>query len=178
MTIVDHLCFFLVSEDFNFCNVLQVMNSVVRGWSCMSCEYLNKIGLLVCHSHIELRLRLRLSRGWVNVELRAKLGFHRIRVMVENISRSSHIAEQNLFSLFPSFLTFDFISFKGGFWPFGLQNAILRVRIRFKNCVGVYSNSAKTFIFFVSFNSDIWFRLNLGLVLAFWGPNQLFFGLE
>ena len=39
----------------------------------------------------------------------AKIGFHRVRVMVKkNILRSTHIVEQHLSSMFPSILTLDF----------------------------------------------------------------------
>ena len=44
------------------------------------------------------------------------------------------------------------------------------------NCFGVYLYSAIIFIFFVSFNSDIWFWLNFGVVLTFWGTIGLFLG--
>ena len=55
--------------------------------------------------------------------------------------------------------------------------AIFGVRIGFKNYFGVYSCSWKTFIFFVSYNSDIWFRLNFRVIFDFLGPNGLFLGL-
>ena len=82
---------------------------------CWNLAELGNIGLLLCQSHIELRLRLKLSWGWdevesklswnwaelglslVNVELRKKLSFHRIRIMVLIIFRSTHIAEQHWF---------------------------------------------------------------------------------
>ena len=101
--------------------------------------FMNKIVLLLCHSHIELilRFRLRLNWGlvevemrlswslleielklswgwaewglrWDNVELRANFGFQRTRVTVQ-FFRSSHVAEQHLFSMFPSVLTFNLI---------------------------------------------------------------------
>ena len=41
----------------------------------------------------------------------------------------------------------------------------------------MYSCSWTTFIFFFSFNSDIFFGLILGSFLTFWGPNGLFLGL-
>ena len=40
----------------------------------------------------------------------------------------------------------------------------------FKNCSGVYSCSWTTFIFYVSFNSDIWFWPNFGVIFYFLGP--------
>ena len=36
------------------------------------------------------------------------MGFHRIRVMVQNFFWSTHIAEQQLLSMFPLILTFNF----------------------------------------------------------------------
>ena len=41
----------------------------------------------------------------------------------------------------------------------------------------VYSCSWTTFIFFVSFNFDIWFWLNFGVIFYFLGPNGLFLAL-
>ena len=78
--------------------------------------------------------------------------------MVLNIFRSTHIAEQYLFLCFLQFLLLmlsNFFQFKGCFGLFGPKCAILSVTIRFRNCFGVYSYSATTFIFYVSFNSDI-----------------------
>ena len=50
-----------------------------------------------CPSLVEIELRLSL----VNIELRKKFGFHRIRVMVLNIFRSTH--------MFPSILILNVI---------------------------------------------------------------------
>ena len=48
------------------------------------------------------------------------MGFHRIRVMV---SRSTHVAEQHLFPMFPSILTFNnFDLILGVFWDFCNRN--------------------------------------------------------
>ena len=58
------------------------------------------------------------------------------------------------------------------------------VGIRFKNCFGVYSYGATTFIFYVSFNSDTSFVLNFGVVLAlgalmgFLLGQRIFFGVK
>ena len=41
----------------------------------------------------------------------------------------------------------------------------------FENCSGVYSWSWTNFIFYVSFNSDIWFWLNFVAIFEFSGPN-------
>ena len=46
-----------------------------------------------------------------------------------------------------------------------------------QNCFSVYSCSWTTFIFYVSFNSVIWFWLNFGVILYFLGPNGLFLGI-
>ena len=43
------------------------------------------------------------------------MGFHRVsRVIVKNILKSTHIAEQHLFSMFHSIFAFDFDSISGG----------------------------------------------------------------
>ena len=146
---------------------------------------------------VEIDFRLRLMWGWdeleskfrwnwvelglslVNVELIKKLCFHRIRVMVLNIFWSTHTAEQYLFLCFLQFLLLmlsNFFQFKGCFGLFGPKCAILSVTIRFRNCFGVYSYSATTFIFYVSFNSDIWFWLDFGSFLTFWWPKGLLLG--
>ena len=115
--------------------------------------------------------------------------------MLKICFRSTHVAEQHIFSMFPSILIFYFIYIEGRFWLFVAKWANLRFGIRFKicfrsthvaeqhtfsmspsifalalrgpkimpflglgsgsNCFGVYSYSPNTFIFFVSFNSDI-----------------------
>ena len=49
----------------------------------------------------------------------------------------------------------------------GPQGAGFWVGKRFKNCSGVYSCRWTTFIFYVSFNSDIWFWLNFVIFLTF-----------
>ena len=72
----------------------------------------------------------------VNIELRKKLGFHRIRVMVLNIFRSTHIAEQHLFLCFLQFLLLMLSNLRVVLAFFGPKCAILRVRIRFRNCFG------------------------------------------
>ena len=148
---------------------------------------------------IFLKVSLRLMWGWdeleskfrwnwvelglslVNVELIKKLCFHRIRVMVLNIFWSTHTAEQYLFLCFLQFLLLmlsNFFQFKGCFGLFGPKCAILSVTIRFRNCFGVYSYSATTFIFYVSFNSDIWFWLNFGVVFDIWGLQWAIFGFN
>ena len=58
----------------------------------------------------------------------------------------------------------------------GPKWAIFRVGVRFKNCLRVSLNTATTFIFYVSFNSDIWFRLYFGVIFAYWDPDGLFLG--
>ena len=42
-------------------------------------------------------------------------------------------------------------------------------RVRFKNCLGVYTSSWPNFIFYVSFNSNLWFWFNFGVVFYFFG---------
>ena len=39
-------------------------------------------------------------------------------------------------------------------------------RVRFKNCFGVYTSSWPKFIFYVSFNSNLWFSFNFGVVFG------------
>ena len=51
------------------------------------------------------------------------------------------------------------------------------VGVGFDNIIRVYSCSWTTFIFFVSFNSDIWFWLNFGVILYFLGTIGLILGL-
>ena len=49
--------------------------------------------------------------------------------------------------------------------------AIFEVGIRFKQYFLVYSNSVTTFIFYVSFNYDIWFWLNFWVIFFYFlGP--------
>ena len=43
-------------------------------------------------------------------------------------------------------------------------------RVRFKNCLGVYTSSWPNFIFYVSFNSNLWFWFNYGAVFTFLEP--------
>ena len=72
----------------------------------------------------------------------------------------THVVEQLSFSMFPSILTFDF-------------NLILWL----DNCFGICSCSWTTFIFYVSFNSEIWFWLTFGgHFFIFGGPHGLFLG--
>ena len=52
------------------------------------------------------------------------------------------------------------------------------VGVRFDNCFGVYSCSWTIFIFYISFNSGIWFRLIFGVIIYFWGPLRTIFGVE
>ena len=60
------------------------------------------------------------------------------------------------------------------FWsPSGLS---LGSRLDQKKCFVVYSCSWSTFIFYVSFNSDIWFWFNFGSFFTFWDSNGLFLG--
>ena len=138
----------------------------------------------------EVDFRLRLKWGWdeveskfswnwvelglslVNVELIKKLCFHRIRVMVLNIFRSTHIAEQYLFLCFLQFLLLmlsNFFQFKGCFGLFGPKCAILRVRIRFRNCFG--STHIVQQLLFSMFPSILTFDLDLILgffLIFFW----------
>ena len=81
------------------------------------------------------------------------------------------------FCLFPSILIFDLdLIFRSFFYFLGPLWAIFGVRVGFDNCFRVYSCSWTTLIFFVSFNSDIWFLLNFWILFTFWGPYGLFFG--
>ena len=64
------------------------------------------------------------------------------RVMVQNILRTTHIAEQYLFYMF-----LQFLAFLGPKWAF------LRFWIRFKIVFGSTHIVQTTFIFYVSFNS-------------------------
>ena len=91
---------------------------------------------------------------------------------------STHVVEQLLFSIVPSTLSFDFGALLGYFW----------IGEGFKNCFGVYSCSWATFIFYVSFNFDLWIWFNFGVIFLlfgalmgyFWGwsrVRQLFWGL-
>ena len=60
---------------------------------------------------------------------------------------STHIVAEQLLSVFPSILTFDFdISYRS-FLAFGAQMGCF-------GCLGVYSYSVTTFVIHVSFNSD------------------------
>ena len=59
------------------------------------------------------------------------------------------------------------------FWGFRTCWGWGRVQQHFR----VYSCSWITFIFFVSFNFDIWFWLNFGVIFYFLGPNGLFLAL-
>ena len=90
-----------------------------------------KIGLLLCHSHIELRLRWswywgwnevesKFSWNWVVVELSwgsDKLPLNKGRnwafiwvgLWFKICFRSTHVAEQHMFSMSPSILAFNFI---------------------------------------------------------------------
>ena len=63
------------------------------------------------------------------------------------------------------------------FLLFGALIGYFGIGIEFDNCFGVYSCSWKTFIFYVSFNSGIWFWLNVGFIFYFLDPNRLFFGV-
>ena len=143
-------------------------------------DSLNKIGLLLCHSHIELRLRfiwtwdwseieMRLSGSLVEIELRLSWSWDKltlnkgknwafigVELWFKICFRSTYVAEQLLFSMLFLFLSNQRAIFLA-FW-------------------GVYSYSAIIFIFFVSFNSGIWFWLNFGLFWTFLVPNGLFLG--
>ena len=50
---------------------------------------------------------------------------------------STHVAEQLLFSIFPSILTFDFVLNLGSFLTFWGSNGLFWVRVGLKNCFGV-----------------------------------------
>ena len=47
--------------------------------------------------------------------------------------------------------------------------------VGFKNSFRVYSCSWTTFIFYVNFNSDIWFWLNFGVIFDIFGPSWAIF---
>ena len=55
----------------------------------------------------------------------------------------------------------------GHFWLFW---AIFWVGVDLKNCFGLCSCSWITFIFFVSFNSDLWIWVTFGVLYYFLGP--------
>ena len=58
----------------------------------------------------------------------------------------THVVDQLSFFMFPSILTFDFYLILGSFFTFWGPNGL---------SFGVYSCSCTTFIFYVSFNSDL-----------------------
>ena len=86
---------------------------------------------------------------------------------------------------FLSILIFVLTQFWGDFWLSGVmfyffrpQLTIFGVGEGFKICFWVYSCSWTTFIFYSSFNSDFWLRLNFGAFFIFWVSNGLFMGLR
>ena len=120
-------------------------------------QKLNKIGLLLCHSHIRLRLKLTMRLIWgcgwdegkieveiiwkwstievefrlsfVEVEFRLnyerKAAFIGLELWLKTFFKSTYIAEQHLFSMFPSIFTFYFDSIYGSFWIFRVQIGLL-----------------------------------------------------
>ena len=113
-------------------------------WYEVKVEIEVEVELMFSLSWVELGL------SWVEFELRAKMGFYKVLYGSKTFFRTTHIAEQNLFS---KFLWFIYLILT----QFCQKWAILWNEIRLKNSFGVYSYSATTFIFFVSFNYDIWF---------------------
>ena len=53
------------------------------------------------------------------------MGFHRIRVLIQNIFRSTHITEQHLLTLFPSILILNLYNLWGFLGSFGGVQIIL-----------------------------------------------------
>ena len=98
---------------------------------------------------------------------------------IMEIRRSLLMLMPCVFSMFPSILTFDFDFILGSFWYFGaLMGLFLGVKIGLKTCIGVYSFSWTTFIFYDSLSSDIWIWLKFGVIFVLWGPNGLVWGSE
>ena len=91
---------------------------------------------------------------------------------------STQVVEQLLFCMFSSIRIFEFYIILGSFLTFWDPNGLFfGVRVWFDNCFGVYSFSWTTLIFFVSFNSDIWFWLNFYVIfLHFWAQMGYFCG--
>ena len=91
---------------------------------------------------------------------------------------STHVVERCSFSMIPWILTYEFVLILGSslsFW--GPNGLVWGVGVGFDKCFGVYSCSWTTFIFYVSFNSGIWFWLNVGVIFYFLGHNGLFWEL-
>ena len=94
---------------------------------------------------------------------------------------STHVVEQLSFCMFLSIHIFDFyLILESSFTFLAIMTIIIifGVGVGFDNCFGVYSYCWISFIFYVSFNSDLWIWLNFGVLFTFFGPNGLFFGLE
>ena len=73
--------------------------------------------------------------------------------------------------MFPSILTFDFDLILWSFLTFWGPNGLLfGVAVGFIKCFGVYLCSWTTFMFYVSFKSDLLFWLNFGVNFYFSGP--------
>ena len=54
----------------------------------------------------------------------------------------------------------------------------VEVGVGLKNCIGGYSCSWKTFIFYVFFNSNFWFWLDFGVIIDFLGSKWAIFGVR
>ena len=118
--------------------------------------YKYKIGLLLCQCHIELRLRFRLRLswgwywGWGYLRLRLKWGWVKVHFVCFRQFRYLFLLNFGVI--------FDFL----GPW-------LATLGVGFDNCFGVYSCSWTSFIFYVSFNSNLWFWLNFVVIFDFLG---------
>ena len=102
--------------------------------------------------------------------------FFGVRLGSKTVLGSSYVVEQLSFLCFLPFWHLIFTWIWGHFDFLGPQWATFGVGVGINNGFKVSSCSWTTFIFYVSFNSDIWFWFNFGVILTFWGPNRLFLG--
>ena len=117
---------------------------------------------LACLTQLFCCFVLWLGLGCDNIELRKKLGFHRISVMAQNMFKvDSYRWKQHMFSMSPSILAFNFIQFKSRFLAFfGTKKRLFLGLESGSNRFGFYSYSATTFFlyfhqFFFSNSNDV-----------------------
>ena len=145
-----------------------------------------------------------LKMSWVEVELRANKDFHRgLGHGWKILFRSAHIAEEHLFSMFPSILAFNFdlifrsllliysllfswcpaiLTFNsvlifGSFWLFSTQMAFFWPWL-FSTLFWGLLIKLKKIIFCASFNFNFGFWPKSGSFCGFWGPNGPFLGVR
>ena len=133
-------------------------------------------------SLIEVELSLSwvgIDWGWVDVELRSKMDFHRVRVMVQKHFLSLLILQNNIYLLcFLQFLVLFFTQLKGLFLFLGSKWAIFWTGVSFKTVLGSLLKNGKVLFSVPSSIISFVFDLILGPFRAFWCTNGLFWKVQ